>query len=53
MEAVERWLTYRDRRNDTAQKYGEHFAEVVLDLLPVFVADAKALADTIEAGNDG
>ena len=53
VEAAERWLTYRDRRNDTAHKYGEHFAEAILELLPAFIADAKALADTIEAAKDG
>ena len=52
-EAVERWLRYRDNRNDTAHDYGEDFAEATLKLLPSFVADAKALADMIEAGDDG
>ena len=52
-EAVERWLRYRDNRNDTAHDYGEDFAEATLTLLPAFVTDAKALADMIEAGNDG
>ena len=51
--AAERWLGYRDHRNDTAHKYGEHFAEAILALLPAFIADAKALADTIEAASDG
>jgi nucleotidyltransferase substrate binding protein (TIGR01987 family) len=53
VEMAERWLGYRDRRNDTTHRYGEHFAEAILDLLPAFIADAKALADTIEAANDG
>ena len=53
VEAAERWLSYRDSRNDTAHKYGEHFAEAILELLPAFIGDAKALADTIEAANDG
>ena len=52
-EAVERWLRYRDNRNDTAHDYGEHFAEATLKLLPSFVDDAKALADMIEAADDG
>ena len=51
-EAAERWLVYRDQRNDTAHKYGEHFAESVLACLPAFIADAKALADTVEAADD-
>ncbi len=53
VEEAERWLSYRDSRNDTAHKYGEHFAEAILELLPVFIADAKALADIVEAPNDG
>ncbi len=52
-EAVERWFHYRDNRNDTAHDYGKDFAEATLKLLPAFIADAKALADAIEAGNDG
>ena len=52
-EAVERWLGYRDNRSDTAHDYGEDFAKATLTLLPAFIADAKALADMIEAGNDG
>ena len=47
-DAVERWLAYRDNRNDTAHDHGEDFAEATLGLLPAFVADARALADTIE-----
>ena len=46
--SVERWLRYRDNRNDTVHDYGEHFAETTLKLLPLFVEDAKALADVIE-----
>ena len=49
----ERWLEYRDNRNDTAHDYGEGFAETTLKLLPDFIADAKALADVIEEADDG
>ena len=52
-DTVERWLQYRDNRSDTANNYGEDFAEATLKLLPAFVADAKALADIIEAADDG
>ena len=52
-ETVERWLHYRDNRNDTAHNYGEDFAGATLQLLPVFVADAKALANMLEAADDG
>ena len=50
-DAVERWLAYRDNRNETAHDYGEEFAEATLKLLPAFVEDAKVLADIIEAGD--
>ena len=52
-EAVERWFHYRDNRNDTAHDYGEDFAEATLRLLPAFIADARSLADMIEATDDG
>ena len=52
-DTVERWFRYRDNRNDTAHNYGEDFAEATLKLLPAFVGDAKALADMIEAADDG
>ena len=52
-DTVERWFRYRDNRNDTAHNYGEDFAEATLKLLPAFLADAKALADMIEAADDG
>ena len=51
-DAVERWFRYRDNRTDAAHNYGEDFAEATLRLLPAFVADAKALADMIEAVGD-
>lgn len=52
-EAVERWIRYRDNRNDTAHDYGAQFAEATLRLLPQFVEDAKALADVVEEARDG
>ncbi len=51
-ESVERWIRYRDNRNDTAHDYGEDFAEATLRLLPAFIEDAKALADMIERADD-
>ncbi len=50
--AAERWFSYRDNRNDTAHDYGAGFAEATLKLLPDFIADARALADMIEAAPD-
>lgn len=42
-EAVERWFSYRDNRNNTAHDYGAGFAEETLELLPRFIGDARAL----------
>lgn len=50
--ACERWLAYRDNRNDTAHDYGEGFAEATLKLLPAFLVDAKALAAVIGGESD-
>ena len=52
-DAAERWLRYRDNRNQTAHDYGSGFAEATLKLLPGFIADASALADMIESAPDG
>ena len=50
-DACERWLEYRDNRNDTAHDYAEGFAETTLKFLPIFIEDAKALAEAVgEAG---
>lgn len=46
-EAVERWFSYRENRNDTAHDYGLAFAEETLVLLPQFVVDAKALEESL------
>ena len=50
--AVERWLRYRDNRNETAHEYGEGFAESTLELLPDFICDAKMLVEVIEQMNN-
>lgn len=47
-EAVERWFTYRDNRNNTAHDYGEGFAEETLTLLPNFLHDVRNLAASLE-----
>ena len=52
-DACERWLAYRDNRNETAHDYGEAFAEATLALLPAFLADARDLADRIERTHRG
>lgn len=47
LEAAERWLVYRDNRNDTAHDYGEGFADETLALLSQFIVDAKQLTEVI------
>ena len=51
-DAAERWLRYRDNRNQTAHDYGAGFAEATLKLLLDFIVDARALADAIEMTDD-
>ncbi len=51
-DACERWLAYRDNRNDTAHDYGEGFAEATVKLLPDFLADARVLAAVIAEASD-
>ena len=51
-DAGERWLEYRDNRNDTAHDYGAGFADATLMLLPQFIIDANALVDAIERPDD-
>ena len=43
---LERWLVYRDSRNDTAHNYGEQFADTTLALITDFQRDALALYET-------
>jgi len=49
LEEVERWLIYRDNRNDTAHDYGEGFAEETLRLLPQFIIDAERLRGVVQS----
>jgi len=51
VEESERWLHYRDNRNNTAHDYGATFAEETLKLLPQFIQDAQALEQVI-SGHD-
>ena len=52
-DAVERWLGYRDHRNDTAHDYGEDYAETTLVLLTKFIEDAKSMVDILDENCDG
>ena len=49
MQEVERWLLYRDHRNQTAHEYGETYADDILKLIPQFLVDARNLLKAIEA----
>ena len=49
LDEVERWLRYRDHRNQTAHEYGENYADKILLLIPQFLADACSLLKAIEA----
>ena len=51
-EECERWLQYRDNRNNTAHDYGVNFAEETLLILPQFIIDAKSLVSAIQSLND-
>lgn len=47
-ELCERFLEYRDNRNNTAHDYGVNFAEETLVLLPKFIEDAQLIAESIK-----
>ena len=47
---VERWMKYRDNRNNTAHDYGKAFAEETLSLIEDFLKDVKNLKAVIENG---
>ena len=49
LEEVERWFTYRDRRNDTAHDYGVAFAEKALNLIKNFLTDARLLHQNLSS----
>ena len=51
-DECERWLQYRESRNDTEHDYGEGFAEAAVRQLPQFVLDARALAHRLDAPGD-
>lgn len=48
LEEAERWLIYRDNRNDTAHDYGAGFANDTLLLLPAFIVDAYHVNDILK-----
>lgn len=47
-EQCERWLQYRDNRNNTAYDYGVNFANETLVFLPQFIIDTTELAQILK-----
>ena len=45
---TERWMKYRDNRNNTAHDYGKKFATETLALVQDFIADAEHLKAVID-----
>ena len=51
-EQCERWLEYRDNRNNTAHDYGVNFANETLVFLPQFIIDSMALSAILRNQDD-
>ena len=51
-ELCERFMEYRENRNNTAHDYGVNFAEETLALLPGFISDTRELTDAINQQQD-
>lgn len=47
-EETNRWMKYRDNRNNTAHDYGIAFAKETLTLIDDFLKDAKNLKEVID-----
>lgn len=43
-DQVERWILYRQCRNNSAHNYNQRYANDVLAILPAFIDDAKTLS---------
>ncbi|WP_119343242.1 nucleotidyltransferase substrate binding protein [Facilibium subflavum] len=52
LDAVERWLVYRDNRNLTAHDCGFDLAEKTLPLMPGFIKDVEQLIKVLGKGHD-
>lgn len=51
LDEVERWLTYRDNRNNTAHDYGQDLANNTLPLIKQFIIDSRKLVKVINSAN--
>jgi len=47
-DEAERWIKYRNNRNNTAHNYGRAFAEETLSFIEDFIKDVKSLKEAIE-----
>lgn len=47
-DETERWMKYRDNRNNTAHDYGRGFAEETVLLIEDFLTDAKRVKEIAE-----
>jgi nucleotidyltransferase substrate binding protein (TIGR01987 family) len=47
-DEVERWLKYRDNKNNTAHDYRQKFAQETLSFIKDFIKDAKDLKKVID-----
>lgn len=50
-ELCERFLEYRENRNNTAHEYGANLVEEMLVLVPRFISDARQFAKAINQQN--
>lgn len=51
VDEVQRWLEYRDNRNNISHDYGEDLANETLVLMEQFIIDARSLVEVIEKSN--
>jgi len=51
LEEIQRWLEYRDYRNQTAHEYGSGFAQEVMVVIEQFIKDAKKIVQLIDNHN--
>ncbi len=47
-DACERWMEYRDIRNNAAPRYGKGYADETLAVIPEFLGEAIALSSTLK-----
>ena len=51
-EESERWLNYRDNRNETTHDYGDYLADRIILILPEFINDAKNFVKAVQKQNE-